>query len=68
MGEIEHTIKEIRQKIEILKKRSEIQEYLEEISERLDKIEKEPGKRKGLDSCHDIEKREVLWPSFEALE
>lgn len=68
MGEIEESIKGIREKIEEVKKKSEMQKHLEEIREKLEKIEKEPGKRKGLDSCHEIEKREVLWPSFEALE
>ena len=65
MGEIEQTIKEIRESIEDLKKRSEIQNCLEEIKERIQKLENEPGKRKGLDGCYDIEKEEVLWPSFE---
>lgn len=68
MGEIEETIKEIKEKIEDLKKKSEIQKHLEEIKERIEKLEIEPGKRKGLDSCFDIEKGEVLWPSFEGLE
>jgi len=68
MGEIEGTIKEIRERIEDLKEKSEIRKRLEEISGRLEKIEKEPGKRKSLDSCYDIEKKEILWPSFEALE
>ena len=67
MGEIEETIKEIREKIEDLKKKSETQKRLEEIGERLEKLEKEPGKRKSLDSCFDIEKKEVLWPSFEGM-
>jgi len=67
MGEIEETIKEIREKIEILKKRSEIRKRLEEISARIEKLEKEPGKRKSLDSCFDVEKKELLWPSFEGL-
>ena len=62
MGEIEEIIKEIREKIEDLKKRNE---RLEEIKQRIEKLENEPGKRKGLDSCFDIEKGEVLWPSFE---
>jgi len=65
MGEIEQTIKEIRERIEDLKKRDEMQKRLEEIRKRIEKLENEPGKRKGLDSCYDIEKGEVLWPSFE---
>lgn len=68
MGEIEETIKEIREKIEVLEKKSEMQKHLEGIKERIEKLENEPGKRKGLDSCFDIEKGEVLWPSFEGLE
>ncbi len=67
MGEIEQTIKDIREKIEVLKKRSEIQKHLEEIIKRLEKLENEPGRRKGLDGCYDIEKGEVKWPSFEGL-
>ena len=67
MGEIEQIIKEIKKKIEVLKKRSEIQERLKEIRERLEKLENEPGRRKSLDGCYDIEKEEVLWPSFEGL-
>ncbi len=67
MGEIEETIKEIRERIEDLKEKSEIRKHLEEISARLEKIEKEPGKRKSLDSGYDIEKGEILWPSFEGL-
>ena len=39
----------------------------EEIGERIEKLENEPGKRKSLDSCFDIEKKEVLWPSFEGM-
>jgi len=65
MGEIEQIIKEIKKKIEVLKKRSEIQERLKEIRERLEKLENEPGKRKSLDGCYDIEKGEVKWPSFQ---
>ena len=68
MGEIEETIKEMREKIENLKKKTEIQKRLEEIRQRIEKLENEPGKRKGLDSCFDVEKGEVLWPSFEGLE
>ncbi|MBA7615251.1 hypothetical protein ES703_60039 [subsurface metagenome] len=67
MGEIEATIKELRGKIEDLKKRSETQKHLENIRERIEKLENEPERRKGLDSCFDIEKEEVLWPSFEGL-
>jgi len=68
VGEVEETIKEMRQRIEDLKKKIEIHKHLEEIRQRIEKLENEPGKRKGLDSCYDIEKREVLWPSFEGLE
>ena len=68
MEEIEETIKEMRQRIEELKKKAEIHKHLEEIRQRIEKLENEPGKRKGLDSCFDIEKGEVLWPSFEGLE
>jgi len=68
MGEIEDTIKELREKIEALKKRSETQKRLENIRGRIEKLENEPARRKGLDSYCDIEKEEVLWPSFEGLE
>ncbi len=61
--EIEATIKELKGKVEDLKKRSEIQN----IRKRIEKLENEPERRKGLDSCFDIEKEEVLWPSFERL-
>jgi len=67
MGEIKELIKEIKEKIEDLKKKSEIQECLEEISKRLEKLENEPGKSKRLDSCYDIEKGGVKWPSFEGF-
>ena len=67
MGEIEETIKEIRERIEDLKKRSEMQKRLGEIRERIEKLENEPGRRKSLDGCHEIEKGEIKWPSFEGL-
>jgi len=67
VGEIEETIKEMRKRIEDLKKKRNIQKHLEEIGERIEKLENEPGKRKSLDSCFDIEKKEVLWPSFEGM-
>ena len=67
MEEIEETIKEMRERIEDLKKKRETQKHLEEIRKRIEKLENEPGKRKSLDSCFDIEKKEVLWPSFEGL-
>ncbi len=67
MGEIEETIKEVKEKIEDLKKRDAMQKRLEKIRGRLDKLENEPGKRKSLDGCYDIEKGEILWPSFEGL-
>lgn len=65
MGEIKELLKEIKQRIEVLKKRSEIQKRLEDIRERIEKLEKEPGRRKSLDGCQDIEKEEIKWPSFE---
>jgi len=67
MGEIEETRKEIRERIEDLKKRDEMQKRLEEIRKRIEKLENEPGKRKSLDGCYDIEKGEIKWPSFEGF-